>query len=309
MSYSATKPLNLNQALQENLYDGDLNLYLIEIGVFSQEDTNTAIDSNYVLVATESMKDAEAIAIDACEKDIGLQDSEYFSQMNEAECVESADYIEGDQQYKIARIASQDQCFKAHLVKQDSTLNITKNLNPSKNYSFQTFPSGRTLPMTVGQFANCSHAKEEIITVGHGIGKNKVWSVYEGWEPNEYANLVIDLVALIDKTQDVTANPEFIDTALDDELTVFDAVSSWFEGTKVSVKIEQHAKGSTGLIDIDIKGVHSVRRVVLDMNIKTGDIFNFYHGESSKGGAFWKGDLLETLNSFFEVLKKTKQLL
>jgi len=97
MSYSATKPLNLNQALQENLYDGDLNLYLIEIGVFSQEDTNTAIDSNYVLVATESMKDAEAIAIDACEKDIGLQDSEYFSQMNEAECVESADYIEGDQ--------------------------------------------------------------------------------------------------------------------------------------------------------------------------------------------------------------------
>ena len=162
---------------------------------------------------------------------------------------------------------------------------LSKDLNPAKEYSFQSSPSGRTLPMTVKQFLNCSHANEELITVYDGFGpdSNRVWSTYDGWTVQTYADLVRDFVEFIDSKQDV--NSEFIDCAINDKLSVSEAVASWFDGTTLSVEIMHHSEGSSGLLDIDIEGISSVRRVVLRMDIKKGDMFNIYYGESSKGVA------------------------
>lgn len=180
-------------------------------------------------------------------------------------------------------------------------ITITKDLNPSKEYSFQTSPSGRTLPMTVRQFLNCSHAKEELITVDNGFGADskRIWSKYDEWDVQAYADLVCDFVAFIDKTQDV--NHEFIDSAIGDELSVHEAVNSWFNGSELSVEIEHHAIGTTGFLDIDIEGISTVRRVVLGMNVKKNDMFNIYYGESTKGGGTWDTDLVTTLRSYFGV--------
>lgn len=178
---------------------------------------------------------------------------------------------------------------------------ITKDLNPYKEYSFQTSPSGRTLPMTVKQFLNCSHAKEKLITVDNGLGADSksIWSKCEGWDVQAYSDLVCDFVVFIDKSQDV--NNEFIYSAIGDELSVSEAVNSWFEGSELSVKIEHHAVGISGLLDIDIKGVSTVRRVVLGMNVKKNDMFNIYYGESTKGGGAWDADLVTTLRNYFDV--------
>lgn len=175
-----------------------------------------------------------------------------------------------------------------------------KDLDPTQEYSFQTSPSGRTLPMTVKQFLNCKHATEELISVDNGIGPDskRIWSTYDGWNAQSYADLVNAFVGLIDKEQKVT--PEFIDCAIDDGLTISDAVSSWFVGSELAVEIEYHANGTTGLVDIDIQGVKSLRRVVLRMDITKGDMFNIYYGESSKGGGTWCTDLRTTLENYFQ---------
>ena len=179
-------------------------------------------------------------------------------------------------------------------------ITITKDLNPVKEYSFQTSPSGRTLPMTVKQFINCRHAKEELITVDDGFGPDskRVWSTYIGWNTQAYSDLVCGFVAFIDKTQDV--NSEFIDSAIEDELSVSEAVRSWFSGSDISVEIEHHLAGTSGLLDIDIQGIDTVRRVVLGMDIKKRDMFNIYYGESSKGGGAWDKDLVTTLKNYFQ---------
>lgn len=179
-------------------------------------------------------------------------------------------------------------------------MDIIKNLHPSKKYSFQTSPSGRTLPITVKQFLNCSHASEEIITVDDGFGceAERVWSTYDGWNVGAYAKLVADFVAFIDKSQKVGS--DFIDAAIHDELTVAEATQTWFEGSEISIyEIVHHANGTSGLIDIDIEGINTTRRVVLSMSIKKNDMFNIYYDESSKGGGTWDTDLVTTLNNYF----------
>jgi hypothetical protein len=179
-------------------------------------------------------------------------------------------------------------------------ISITKDLNPVKEYSFQTSPNGRTLPMTVKQFLNCSHALEELITVDDGFGSDskRIWSTYDGWNIQAYSELVCGFVAFIDKTQDV--NPEFIDSAIGDDLSVSEAVRSWFSGSDISVEIEHHAVGTSGLLDIDIQGIDTVRRVVLGMDVKKRDMFNIYYCESSKGGGIWDKDLVTSLKNYFQ---------
>lgn len=109
-------------------------------------------------------------------------------------------------------------------------LTISKDLPKNKEYSFQTTGSGRTLPMTVEQFLNSSHAKEKLVTVNECSGPESkcIWSTHNGWDEQAYSDLVCEFVSLIDKTQDV--NPEFIDSAIQDGLSVSEAVDSWFSG-------------------------------------------------------------------------------
>lgn len=154
--------------------------------------------------------------------------------------------------------------------------------------------------MTVSQFIDTPFAAEELITVDSGIGHDSIrlWSTYEGWCAQAFGEHVRDVISFVDKSQDVA--DEFIDSAIKDGLSVFDAVSTYFEGTTLLVNVELHVNGETGLLDIDIEGIDSVRRVKLPMGIKQGDMFNVYYAESSKGGGTWDTDLVTTLNNFFK---------
>lgn len=176
---------------------------------------------------------------------------------------------------------------------------LNKELNPSANYCFQTSSSGRTEPMPVKQFLNSDLADEELVAVHSPLGgkSNVIWSTFNGWDAEAYKGILEGFISLIDVTQEV--NPEFIDCALQDELSISEAVESWFNGSELAVEIEHHLEGSSGLIDVDIQGVGSVRRVVLSMDIAKGDMFNVYYGESAKGGGTWNTDLKTSLKEFF----------
>ncbi|MEI8659378.1 hypothetical protein [Vibrio sp. Hal054] len=180
---------------------------------------------------------------------------------------------------------------------------INRNLHPSVRYSFQTETSGSTKPMLVSEFLSLPQSKEKLIAVFDASKQvsTHVWSVLKGWNPNAYSDLVCKFVGFIDKQSRISENSGFIDAAIDDEITVMDAVYSWFcdEPVKVS-QFSLYLDGTRELVDVDLEGLGSIRRVVLPMNIKRGDMFNVYYGESSKGGAFWEGDLITTLTTFLE---------
>lgn len=56
-----------------------------------------------------------------------------------------------------------------------------------------------------------------------------------------------------------------------------------------------------GFQDFDIEGHPDLRRACVPNGIKKGERFNVYHGESSKSGAVWTGDLLASLRKFASV--------
>jgi hypothetical protein len=176
---------------------------------------------------------------------------------------------------------------------------LNKELNPSANYSFQTSPSGRTEPMPVKQFLRGDLINEELVAVHSSLDDKSsvIWTTYNGWDIEAYKGILEGFISFIDASQEV--NPEFIDCALQDELSISEAVESWFNGTELAVDIEHHLRGTSGLIDVDIQGVGSVRRVVLSMDIAKGDMFNVYYGESAKGGGTWNTDLKTSLTEFF----------
>jgi hypothetical protein len=144
-------------------------------------------------------------------------------------------------------------------------------------------------------------AKEELLSVNSETESysTNVWSKKDCWYANSFFSLFNDALVLIDKEQVVI--PAFIDSALSDCMGVADAVNSLFSGTDIFIGVKHHADGITGLVDIDIKGIGSVSRVVIDVNIKRGDMFNVYFDEDSKGGAFWDNDLVTSLSNFFGV--------
>lgn len=175
---------------------------------------------------------------------------------------------------------------------------IIANLDPSKNYSFLTSLSGRSYPCTVKQFMESKYINEHLVSISEGFGPDSihVWSTYSGWNVDAFSALVKSFVSLIDKTEKV--NPEFIDCVTEEGISVLQAVFNWFHGTEISVEVTQHADGISGLLDVEIEGIGTVRRAVLGMNIKNGDMFNVYYGENSKGAAIWKGDLVSSLSAY-----------
>lgn len=187
-------------------------------------------------------------------------------------------------------------------------LDLSDNLDPSCEYSFQTSVTGRSLPMTVAQFLSSSKAKEQLITVDSGVGPDsvRIWSKYDGWSAHAYHQLVSRFVRLIDSSAEVCAH--FIDQAIDDSLSVTEAVSSFFAQTETPATFGLHAGGSTGYLDIDIEMSGVRARVVFSPNIKQGEIFNVYYGESSKGGAVWAGDLIKSLQVYFKAVASIEAL-
>ncbi|KZX57765.1 hypothetical protein A3709_19270 [Halioglobus sp. HI00S01] len=186
--------------------------------------------------------------------------------------------------------------------KTEETFDITRNLDPCVEYSFQVTSFGRTFPCTPHAFSQSNAGTDTLISVDGGIGPNspRIWSASKGWYTDAYADLVASIVRLIDRGADVS--PAFIDDALSDELSVYDAVASWFVGTGLEVEVSQDLSGTSGMLDIDITGIGSVRRVVLRTDIQRGDIFNIYYADSSKGGGEWKTDVKSALEAYFAQL-------
>lgn len=52
-----------------------------------------------------------------------------------------------------------------------------------------------------------------------------------------------------------------------------------------------------GFDDYDVKGHSSIKRACVPNDIKVGDMFNIYHGESSKSGVIWRGNLPASIKS------------
>lgn len=53
-----------------------------------------------------------------------------------------------------------------------------------------------------------------------------------------------------------------------------------------------------GFDDFDVAGHPCVHRACVRHDIQVGDVFNVYHGESSKSGLVWDGSLLSALRKF-----------
>ncbi len=53
-----------------------------------------------------------------------------------------------------------------------------------------------------------------------------------------------------------------------------------------------------GFSDYDISGHPCVHRACVPHDILRGDYFNVYHGESSKSGCRWDGELIRSLRKF-----------
>lgn len=87
MNYTESAPLNMQKAIDMAKEEPELNLFLVEVGLFSEDDTNTPIDSLYVLTATDNTEDAKYEAIELCEENIGTHSGEFFSAINNVEQV------------------------------------------------------------------------------------------------------------------------------------------------------------------------------------------------------------------------------
>ncbi|GAB0079361.1 hypothetical protein I4I80_02770 [Pseudomonas syringae pv. tomato] len=65
------------------------------------------------------------------------------------------------------------------------------------------------------------------------------------------------------------------------------------EGFEVVLFTSDH-----GYQDYDIKGHSVLRRACVPHDIKKGETFNVYHGESSKSGVKWTGALPDSLHEW-----------
>jgi len=92
MEYTEANPLNRSKAISEAQADSELNLYLTEVGVFTQEDTNTPVETHYVLIASEDTSYVEHIAIDLCQNAIELHERDFFDQINDIEKSELSEW-------------------------------------------------------------------------------------------------------------------------------------------------------------------------------------------------------------------------
>lgn len=115
-----------------------------------------------------------------------------------------------------------------------------------------------------------------------------------------YAAEVQRIMALLDQRQQI--NPEFISTAYDDGLDVFQAISDWFSDEPIAFKPSLHISGQSRLLDVTVQGIGTIRRAVFSQDIEATDPFNTYYGDSSKGGAWWRGDLTLSLRSFMDFI-------
>ncbi|MEZ3187016.1 hypothetical protein HZR81_19095 [Pseudomonas sp. LM13] len=68
--------------------------------------------------------------------------------------------------------------------------------------------------------------------------------------------------------------------------------------TPNSIVSDRLIDAAHGFQDFDVEGYADLRRVCVPFGIKKGESFNVYHGENSKPGAVWTGDLMSFHSQF-----------
>lgn len=93
-------------------------------------------------------------------------------------------------------------------------------------------------------------------------------------------------------------NAKFTDQELNDlcsqEISLKDAINRWLNKQHLTIKpLVSHVHEE--YIDFDIDGATRIRRAKMRFDLKAGDVFNVYYDVSSKSGAEWKGNLVDSI--------------
>jgi hypothetical protein len=114
---------------------------------------------------------------------------------------------------------------------------VITSLDKSKEYVFETAALREHLPCKPECFLFSVQANQPVISISLVVDSKtrQVWSTKDGWDKSYYAELMSLFASMIDKS--VTVNPEFITQALNDQLTVIQAVNSWFIDMKPIIRL------------------------------------------------------------------------
>lgn len=116
----------------------------------------------------------------------------------------------------------------------------------------------------------------------------------------KYSDEIFEYIQTVDNTI-LEVNSEYIDCAKDDELNSIQAANDWFAEYPIRYKL---VSTKNGYKDYNVIGHHTLRRLKVPNNVKINDVINMYHGESTKTGLIWKGDILSSIQNAISVLNK-----
>ena len=145
----------------------------------------------------------------------------------------------------------------------DVILNVVCCLKQDREYTFLLERTGETKSMTPRAFLMSRKAHETIVVIEEVNGSDitSVWCNVNGWDEEAYSQLVNEFLSLISKK--LVATSEFIDTALNDELNVTQAVNSYLLDETPFVQIHRNMYG---YIDLNIDN-HRVSRATPPSNV------------------------------------------
>lgn len=198
--------------------------------------------------------------------------------------------------------------YKVNALPEEAEINNSEILGalvPSQTYSFQTSPGGRTLPCLPAEFVKSAQYKESLISIDDGIGEQstRIWAVYEGYGEKAYAHLVTSLFRFL--TGKALKDDALVNLGYLSQQSIYHTVSECCKKMiGVDIALSAHIDG---LIDVTVNDFGGIRRAVIARTIKKGDIFNVYHGQSSKNGGDWGGNLIDSLITFWQWLKKEQE--
>lgn len=194
-----------------------------------------------------------------------------------------------------------------------STL-IIKSLLPNHQYNFHTKSGRVTNAVFPHVYLEMFDESEQLdmITIDTDGKEKTAWlsdNVMGEWNEDIYANIVFNIIDLIDKNFDAEnrTNDAFIPQAINDALTPIEAVNSWLSDALPNTKIvvSRHVKD---MLDIELTSAAGhlsvMRRVVIDQQPNKGDVFNLYYGDSSKGGAVFDRDILNSVANYLREIEE-----
>jgi hypothetical protein len=120
-----------------------------------------------------------------------------------------------------------------------------------------------------------------------------IWSLSEGWSENEYHQLVSRFVSIINESDGV--HSEFTDLALEDGLSVMEAVNSWRKGEGLfGVAIKNNLPNK---LVVELDGHPRVSKLILSANVSnTNNACEIYFDKGDRANIPFVNSIINTLN-------------